>query len=153
MLTPFPAAIEAGLAPQLKARMSRPATTKWTTHPQHSTPSFKLRSAHACMVRDASAVAQPTGAGPSRMGNCRMSVPNAQAPNNTGTQHESQHAAIELLQDILGQVRRMDTTRPLVTTGCRVRSGRLTRTSRGVNEHLCNESGARLDSQAGDKMY
>ena len=41
----------------------------------------------------------------------------------------------------------------VVTTGCRVRSGRLTRTSRGVDEHLCNESGARLDSQAGDKMY
>ena len=40
-----------------------------------------------------------------------------------------------------------------VTTGCRVRSGRLTRTSRGIDEHLCNESGARLDSQAGDKMY
>ena len=40
-----------------------------------------------------------------------------------------------------------------VTTGCRVRSGRLTRTSRGVDEHLCSESGARLDSQAGDKMY
>ena len=40
-----------------------------------------------------------------------------------------------------------------VTTGCRVRSGRLTRTSRGVDEHLCNESGAGLDSQAGDKMY
>ena len=40
-----------------------------------------------------------------------------------------------------------------VTTGCRVRSGSLTRTSRGVDEHLCNESGARLDSQAGDKMY
>ena len=43
--------------------------------------------------------------------------------------------------------------RPNVTTGCRVRSGRLTRTSRGVDEHLCSESGARLDSQAGDKMY
>ena len=41
----------------------------------------------------------------------------------------------------------------IVTTGCRVRSGRLTRTSRGVDEHLCSESGARLDSQAGDKMY
>ena len=40
-----------------------------------------------------------------------------------------------------------------VTTGCRVRSGRLTRTSKGVDEHLCSESGARLDSQAGDKMY
>ena len=40
-----------------------------------------------------------------------------------------------------------------VTTGCRVRSGRLTRMSRGVDEHLCNESGARLDSQAGDKLY
>ena len=40
-----------------------------------------------------------------------------------------------------------------VTTGCRVRSGRLTRTSRGVDEHLCSESGARLNSQAGDKMY
>ena len=44
-------------------------------------------------------------------------------------------------------------SKSLVTTGCRVRSGRLTRTSRGVDEHLCNESGARLDSQAGDKMY
>ena len=40
-----------------------------------------------------------------------------------------------------------------VTTGCRVRSGRLTRTSKGVDERLCSESGARLDSQAGDKMY
>ena len=40
-----------------------------------------------------------------------------------------------------------------VTTGCRVRSGRLTRTSKGVDEHLCSESGARLNSQAGDKMY
>ena len=26
-------------------------------------------------------------------------------------------------------------------------------TSKGVDEHLCSESGARLDSQAGDKMY
>ena len=43
--------------------------------------------------------------------------------------------------------------RLIVTTGCRVRSGRLTRTSRGVDKHLCSESGARLDSQAGDKMY
>ena len=41
----------------------------------------------------------------------------------------------------------------IVTTDCRVRSGRLTRTSKGVDEHLCSESGARLDSQAGDKMY
>ena len=40
-----------------------------------------------------------------------------------------------------------------VTTGCRVRSGRLTRTSKGIDERLCSESGARLDSQAGDKMY
>ena len=26
-------------------------------------------------------------------------------------------------------------------------------TSKGVDEHLCSESGAGLDSQAGDKMY
>ena len=94
--------------------MSRPATTKWTTRPQRGTPSYKLRSAHARTVHDASAVAQPTGAGPSRTGNRGTSVPNAQAPNNTGTQHESQRAAIELLQDILGQVRRTDATRPLI---------------------------------------
>ena len=41
----------------------------------------------------------------------------------------------------------------VVTTGCRVRSGRLTRAGRGVDKHLCSESRARLDSQAGDKMY
>ena len=40
-----------------------------------------------------------------------------------------------------------------VMTGCRERSERLTKTSKGVNEHLCSKSGARLNSQAGDKMY
>ena len=40
-----------------------------------------------------------------------------------------------------------------VMTGCQVRSGRLMKVSKGVNEHLCSESGAGLNSQAGDKMY
>ena len=41
--------------------------------------------------------------------------------------------------------------RPNVTTGCRVRSREAYETSKGVDERLCSESGARLDSQAGDK--
>ena len=64
---------------------------------------------------------------------------------------ENQVATRKLARPIL--LYNIDGTENPVTTGCRVRSGRLTRTSRGVDEHLCSESGARLDSQAGDKMY
>ena len=41
--------------------------------------------------------------------------------------------------------------RPNVTTGCRVRSREAYEASKGVDERLCSESRARLNSQTGDK--